>query len=515
MLHRQQPRHSALPFVQPDARTEAHPHVAAVTPQLNAVDPGRAPIAGAQNTAVPFQGMFDAPTPAVAAAPVAAANTTPHNGYTKAELEALYPDSLGYTAENRKFKDIDFWANRIAAGEGAFNTAGDLNDGGRLSVGILQWTQDSGRLGRLLSGYQQAAHRENKDALFDQTFGGTRNAQNLVTSLTGNNPDAIAPSSIQGQFHTAGNIDTFKRVQIEQARADTRSYLPGVANMIPHGEDGAVSGKQLAAALIANNIGPDSPTRIFKAVDDQLYAGIRNQRPDVQKQLGLRSDADLATYRHEHAEELAAMSPAERSQAEATQQAATKQKFYNGLAGKYGDVSAQANQQTDAALLQYEAAHHLDPQNAKDQDAINQARADIGIQQYAQLVSRGPTIGQRLETQAQTETTARTTANFAEYEQSHAAELAKLSPNQRVRTEARERTRIQSEASTAVHGELVRKAVQDNVSESDYDSRLVTEVPKQLYSPRKYRRYHTGVENRVRDAMAAVEDGTRVDTSKL
>lgn len=477
-----------------------------------------------------FGGMFDGPTSVVRPPLAVAQNTetaplatalpaqTPHNGYTKQDLQQLYSDQAGYTAKDREFKEIDFWVNRVAEGEGRFNTAEDLNDGGKLSVGILQWTQSSGRLGGLMQAYQNAARTAGKEDVFDQTFGGQRQAASQLATLTGKNPGTLSSSSLQSEFQSAGDIDMFRRVQVERARGDVRTDLQSINGMVPTTADGTVSGKQLAAALIMNNIGPGSPNRIFKSIDSELFSGIQNQRPDVNKQLGLSVDAALTNYRYQHADELGRMSPDERQEALDAQRNAAKQSFYGGLAGKYGDVSAQANGQTDAALLKYEQEHGLDPNNPAHKAQIDRARTDIGIQQYASLVSKGPTIGQRVNGTIQHETNDKVDAGLATYQQTHAAELARMTPAKRAQALAAQKAALGKQVAgqmAARRAELQRGAVQDNVSEHDYNEHLITSVPRHLYKGKNYTRFHRGLENRLRGSMGEIDEGHRVDLNHL
>lgn len=466
-----------------------------------------------------FGGMFDGGgTEPAAVVPPAVVPSTPHNGYNKQDLQQLYSDQAGYTEKDREFKELDFWVNRIAQGEGAFNTAEDLNDGGKLSVGILQWTQNSGRLGGLMQAYQAAAQRENNPDLFNDTFGGQKQADSWLNTLTGKTPGSLSSSTLQDEFQNAGNIDTFKRVQVERARSDVRTDLENVNGMVPEMADGTVSGKQLAAALIMNNIGPGSPNRIFKAVDEKMYNGIKDQRPDVRNQLKLRSDAQLAQYEYEHADELKALSPEDREKRLTEQRQASSRDFYSGLSGRYGDVSEQANQQTDLALAQYEKEHGLDPANPEHKAQIDQARADLGIEEYAKLVEKGPTIGQRVEGTIKTESDTKVGEQMADYEASHAAELDKMTPKQRDRAIAKQRAALTKEVAGSMEdrrNELQRDAVQTNVSEDDYNETLIKEVPRQLYKKKNYNKFHRGVENRLRTAMEEIDVGHRVNLDQL
>jgi hypothetical protein len=89
---------------------------------------------------------------------------------------------------------------------------------------------------------------------------------------------------------------------------------------------------------------------------------------------------------------------------------------------------------------------------------------------------------------------------------------------QRAKALATEKTTLTKQdkgAMDARRSELQRGAVQDNVTETDYDNKLVTEVPKHLYGATNYAKYHKGVENRLRNSMNEIDAGHRVNMDQL
>lgn len=221
--------------------------------------------------------------------------------------QEVYPPR--YTAEDVRrlfgrdgYARLDDWVNRIARGEGGFATAGDVGDGNKLSVGIFQWTQTTGRLGDLMQKYKEVAEREGRLNEFYEVFGGRDRAEQLLQTLNDRaTAGNIAPSSIQSMFAEAGRRDVFQRAQVELARDEARLYIRTVAPYLPYtAADGSVSGRMLAGALIVKNIGgaPDSPAFVRRAMErtiSELYMEVARNNPAVDRQLQER----LAAVRQE------------------------------------------------------------------------------------------------------------------------------------------------------------------------------------------------------------------------
>jgi hypothetical protein len=228
----------------------------------------------------------------------AAVQEQPRGGarYTAADLKLLYGQDV--------YGDIDDWVNNIARGEGGFATSGDVGDGAGLSVGIMQWTQQSGRLGELMQKYKEVAERDGKLEEFYQVFGGKEQAEDLLAKLNGSNPSGVALATIKPLFAEAGRRDVFKKAQVEAAREEARGYVNLVAPYLPYGgADGKVSGRMLAAGLVVKNIGgaKDDPSFVRRAMNRataELYDEVAAQKPDFNRQLQER----LATVREQNKE---------------------------------------------------------------------------------------------------------------------------------------------------------------------------------------------------------------------
>lgn len=97
---------------------------------------------------------------------------------------------------------------------GAINLDTSSNNGG-IAYGLVQWTQSSGNLGRLL-----AAMRDADPVAFATTFG--PRADVVVATLTGASPNSIAltDSVWTKRLRDAGNVPAFRRVQDAMASDD-------------------------------------------------------------------------------------------------------------------------------------------------------------------------------------------------------------------------------------------------------------------------------------------------------
>ncbi len=221
----------------------------------------------------------------VTALAAAAVPEQPRGGarYTAEDLKLLYGQDV--------YADIDDWVNNIARGEGGFATSGDVGDGAGLSVGIMQWTQSSRRLGELMRKYKEVAERDGKLEEFYQVFGGKEQAEDLLAKLEGNNPMSVSLATIKPLFAEAGRRDVFKKAQIEAAREEARGYVNLVAPYLPYSAaDGKISGRMLAAGLVVKNIGgaKDNPAFVRRAVNRataELYDEVAAKNPDLNRQL--------------------------------------------------------------------------------------------------------------------------------------------------------------------------------------------------------------------------------------
>lgn len=234
----------------------------------------------------------------VTALAAAAVPERPRGGarYTAADLKILYGRDV--------YGDIDDWVNNIARGEGGFATSGDVGDGAGLSVGIMQWTQSSGRLGELMRKYKEVAERDGKLEEFYQVFGGNEQAEDLLAKLDGSNPSSVKLATIKPLFAEAGRRDVFKKAQVEAAREAARGYINLVAPYLPYSAaDGQVSGRMLAAGLVVKNIGGarDDPSFVRRAMGRataELYDEVAAKNPDFNRQLQER----LAAAREQNKE---------------------------------------------------------------------------------------------------------------------------------------------------------------------------------------------------------------------
>ncbi len=192
--------------------------------------------------------------------------------YDADKVEELYGEDT--------YNENDVWANIIAEGEGNFDTSGDLGDGGGLSVGILQWTQNTGRLGELMQRYKNVAEKDGKLEEFYNNFGGKENAENLLKQLN-ENPRSVSSASIKDYFHNAGRSESFQKAQIELARRDAPNTLNQVMTSHPYLKDNSVSKQSLAVSIIASNIGPALTDKIHDKTISNLYADLVKKNPSL------------------------------------------------------------------------------------------------------------------------------------------------------------------------------------------------------------------------------------------
>lgn len=256
-----------------------------------------------------------------------------HTKYTPNDLTKLYDkgDPKGiYTAK-------DVLINYIAEGEGGFNSAEILKDGGGLSVGILQWTQTSERLGELTTKYKEFATQEanqkaakqvkeeltskklspeqtekRKAELSDQynefysSFGGKKAANELLDSLN-NSPSSINPNSITKQFREAGNKPIFQKAQRELALSDVEQYLPNIASASPYAKDGNLSKQTIAISLAVTNIGPNSLAKLNNRVVKEKYAELVSKDPKIEQNINRNlSELSLSQIREGYSKAVSA-----------------------------------------------------------------------------------------------------------------------------------------------------------------------------------------------------------------
>ncbi len=204
--------------------------------------------------------------------------------YTAEDVRRLFGQNSSYTR-------LDDWVNIVARGEGSFTDAAILRDRAGLSVGIRQWTQNSGRLGELMQRYRDVAEREDRLAEFHQVFGGRENAEQLLSTLR-DNPARVRPADIQVVFREAGRRDVFQRAQIEKAREEMPDEMRGIAQDHPYSRDGAVSSQSMATSLIVHNIGPQRRDNVYRQTISGLYDELMQQRPNLSEQVRGRQVTD-------------------------------------------------------------------------------------------------------------------------------------------------------------------------------------------------------------------------------
>lgn len=217
--------------------------------------------------------LLAAPDPTVIAQGTQQRPVADPPAYTEADVHRLF-------GENAQFTARDTWVNVITRREGTFSDSRDLSDGGGLSVGIFQWTQNSGNLGALMQKYHDVAEAEGKLDEFNRVFGGERNANRLLQVLR-DSPGNISSASIRGMFAEAGRRDLFKKAQIEKAREDLPDRLRGIADGHPYAQNGTISAQSLAAILVTRNIGPNLTQRVYKQTISELYADLIRQNPQA------------------------------------------------------------------------------------------------------------------------------------------------------------------------------------------------------------------------------------------
>ena len=256
-----------------------------------------------------------------------------HTRYTPDSLTKLYDKGdpkATYTAK-------DDLVNYIAEGEGEFNSSVDLNDGGGLSVGVFQWTQNSGRLGELTAKYKEVATQaadkkaaqqvkeeltskklspeqaeKRKTELSDQynefysSFGGKKAANELLQTLQ-TKPKSISSSSIAKQFEQAGNKPIFQTAQRELALSDlNKRYLPKIAPSNPYAKDGTLSKQSIALSLAIGNIGESSLAKLNNRVVKEKYAELVSKDPKIEQNINRSlSDLSLPQIRESYSKEVA------------------------------------------------------------------------------------------------------------------------------------------------------------------------------------------------------------------
>lgn len=203
-----------------------------------------------------------------------------------------------YTADDVKlifgqdaYTRLDDWVNTVARGEGSFTDAAILRDSGGLSVGLKQWTQNSGRLSELMQRYRDVALRENRLGEFHQAFGGRDNAERLLQTLR-TNPQSIKSRDIQSLFAEAGRKTIFQRAQIEMAREEVAVYVREIARDHPYSQNGTVSAQSMATSLIVRNIGPNRRDNVYRATINDLYSELVSRNASVREQLNGRQTTD-------------------------------------------------------------------------------------------------------------------------------------------------------------------------------------------------------------------------------
>lgn len=209
--------------------------------------------------------------------------------YTPDDLKRLTGQDGGYTK-------LDGWVNTVAQGEGRFEDAAILEDKAGLSVGLLQWTQSGGELGKLMQDYHKTAEREGRLEEFHEAFGGKEKAEELLQTLASKSDAtrmSLRPEDLRSLFAEAGKIDMFQRAQIEKARTDIRKRMDQAFDQHPYVQaDGSLSAQSMAISTIVANIGPRLLGSACKRTVDELYTGLRQQNPDIEKPLGGKAATD-------------------------------------------------------------------------------------------------------------------------------------------------------------------------------------------------------------------------------
>lgn len=357
--------------------------------------------------------------------------------YSSSDLTQLYEkgDPKGtYTSK-------DDLVNYIAEGEGSFNSVEDLNDGGGLSVGILQWTQNSKRLGELTSKYKEVAtqaadkkaaqevkkeevagkklspeqQEKRKAELSDEynefysSFGGKQAANQLLSTLQ-NSPTSISSSSIAKKFEQAGNKPVFQRAQRELALSAVEKYLPNIASASPYAKDGNLSKQTIALSLAINNIGPAALPKLNNKVISEKYTELASKNPKIEE----------------------------------------------GINKKLNSLSLPELRET-----------------------------------YSKIVSSNPKQKAEIEKQL--------TQFKSNYDKTHPTK--NLSPEKLEKAKQERQTAIEQKESQlklpAIKEELKRESVVQNVSEEEYNSRLIELAPSTLYGPANEKKFANGLNNRL------------------
>ena len=360
-----------------------------------------------------------------------------HTRYTPSDLTSLYDkgDPKGV------YSSKDDLVNYVAEGEGGFNAAEDLGDGGGLSVGILQWTQNAGRLGEVTSKYKEVATQsadkrasqqvkdeiankkllpeladKRKAELSDQynefysSFGGKQAANELLRTLQ-NNPKSISSSSIAKKFEQAGNKPIFQKAQRELAlSAISERYLPKIAPASPYAKDGTLSKQTIALSLAVNNISESATSRLNNIIVKEKYTELVTKNPKIEE-----------------------------------------------------DINKKLNSLTPAQVR--ETYSKVVPSNSKSNDEVQK--------QLTQFESS--------------------------YDKTHSTK--KLTPEQLQKAKQERQTAIEGKESqlksAAIKEELKRDVVTQNVSEEEFNRRFIDLAPSTLYSPANERKFGNGLKNRL------------------
>lgn len=356
--------------------------------------------------------------------------------YTSTDLTKIYDKGDPKGAYTTK----DVLVNYIAEGEGGFNSAETLQDGGGLSVGILQWTQNSTRLSELTGKYKEVATQEadkkaaqqvkeeissgklkpelaekrkaelsDKYNEFYNTFGGKTEANKLLDTLK-NNATSISPSSITKKFEQAGNKPIFQKAQRELALSTVEQYLPNIISSSPYAKDGNLSKQTIAVSLAINNIGAGGLAKLNNKVVKEKYTELVSKNPKVEE-----------------------------------------------------DINKKLN---TLSLLQIRET-------------------------YSKAISSNPKLKDEVEKQL-------TQFKF-NYDKAHPTKgfsPEKLEKAKQERQLAIEQKEAQLKLPT-IKEELKRDAVVQNVTEEEFNKRLIELAPSTLYSPANQRRYTKGLNNRL------------------
>lgn len=191
---------------------------------------------------------------------------------------------------------------RTSAREGGYDAINPNTDGAGLSFGILQWTQSTGNLGKLLT-----AMWATDSSTFERVFGPS--SRTLIDTLRAGGVRSVGGAypwqePWASRFRTAGRTPVFQRVQDEMAKVDPhmqaaldvakrlnvmteRSMAIFFDTAVQQGPNGAKSIAEAArTALLARGSNAVPYTDVLRVYVDKCLDRVRRRTPPTEETPG-------------------------------------------------------------------------------------------------------------------------------------------------------------------------------------------------------------------------------------